>query len=80
MREVRVIRLASVFTPAQNRGQGYPGLIMRLLDDKIREMIGNKGFSVLYGGIGPTFYAKNGGWETCDAVTNHLRAMHPSQF
>jgi hypothetical protein len=67
--EVPVIGVASVFTPAQNRGKGYAGLMMRLLADKLREIAGNEGFSVLFSDVGPTFYAKNGGWVTCDAGT-----------
>ena len=55
MRQVPVIGVASVFTPAQNRGKGYAGLMMRLLADKVREMTGNKGFSVLYSDVGPHF-------------------------
>lgn len=69
LREVPVIGVASVFTSAQNRGKGYAGLLMRLLANKIRELTGNRGFSVLYSDVGPIFYAKNGGWETYDADT-----------
>jgi hypothetical protein len=69
LREVPVIGVASVFTPAPNRGKGHAGLMMRLLADKAREIAGNHGFSVLFSDVGPTFYAKNGGWVTCDAGT-----------
>jgi hypothetical protein len=43
--------------------------MMRLLADKVREIAGSQGFSVLFSDVGPTFYAKNGGWVTCDSGT-----------
>src|ERR1700737_3030672 len=66
--EVPVIGVASVYTPAQNRGNGYAGIMMKLLSERVRSLYGGIGFSVLYSDIGPTFSAKNGGWHTCDAV------------
>jgi hypothetical protein len=66
--EAPVIGVASVYTPAQNRGKGYCGAMMRLLSQRVRSLTGGRGFSVLYSDIGPDFYNKNGGWRTCDAV------------
>jgi hypothetical protein len=52
--------------------------MMKLLSDRIRGMIGDQGFSVLYSDIGPEFYAKNGGWKTYDA--NELVIPHTKEY
>jgi hypothetical protein len=65
--EIPVIAVASVFTPAQNRGKGYAGLMMRLLSDRIRTTTRGQALSILYSDIGPNFYDKNGGWKAYDA-------------
>jgi hypothetical protein len=62
--EVPVIGIASVFTPASDRGKGYAGLMMRLLSEKVRAMTGERGFSILFSDIGPDYYAVNGGWKS----------------
>ena len=41
---------------------------MRLLSQRVREMTDGRGFSVLFSDVGPVFYAKNGGWNVCDAT------------
>ena len=61
--EVPVIGVASVFTPSQNRGKGFAGVMMQLLSKRARNITGARGFSVLYSDIGPEFYHKNGGWK-----------------
>lgn len=61
--QVPVVGVASVFTPSKNRGNGYAGLMMRLLAKRLPEITGGKGYSVLYSDVGPTFYDKNGGWK-----------------
>jgi hypothetical protein len=72
--EVPVIGVASVFTPPQNRGKRYAGVMMQLLSRRLREITGGQGFSVLYSDIGPQFYDKNGGWKSVDAFELELKA------
>jgi hypothetical protein len=40
---------------------------MRFLSERLREITGGHGFSVLYSDVGPEFYAKNGRWKAYDA-------------
>lgn len=64
---VPVVRVLSVFTEPQNRRKGYAGLMMRPLSQRIPEITGGKGLSILYSAIGPKFYFENGGWKCYDA-------------
>jgi len=67
LKEVPVLGIASVFTPAKNRGKGYAATMMKMLADKIKtEKV--TGFSVLWSDVGPNFYVKRGGWMPADGT------------
>ncbi|RIA83623.1 hypothetical protein C1645_785921 [Glomus cerebriforme] len=54
--------IASVFTPAEHRKNGYASYMMELLGKKLKENFQEVGFSFLYSDVGPVFYSRHG-WK-----------------
>ncbi|KAF8937825.1 hypothetical protein EDD21DRAFT_360841 [Dissophora ornata] len=59
VRDVLSVSVATVFTPAHYRGNGYASLMMKLLWKEIEKMDGVS-FTFLYSDVGPTFYGRVG--------------------
>src|SRR5579871_55685 len=57
--------VASVFTRADRRRNGYASYMMELLGKKLKENFQEVGFSILYSSIGPEFYNRYG-WKVFD--------------
>ncbi|TGZ81087.1 hypothetical protein EX30DRAFT_341060 [Ascodesmis nigricans] len=62
---VKSVGIASVFTPAENRGKGYAGVMMMKLAEWLDEQ--DVAFSVLYSDVGKEFYDKRGGWKAFES-------------
>jgi hypothetical protein len=54
--------IASVFTPAEHRKNGYASYMMELLGKKLKETFQGVGFSFLFSDIGSVFYSRHG-WK-----------------
>lgn len=72
VRDVTCYGLASVYCPAQNRGKGYPTVMLKQVGQWL-DGEGKSVFSVLYSDIGKKFYDRLG-WRPCES--SHL-SLHP---
>ncbi|KAF9288677.1 hypothetical protein BGZ68_010800 [Mortierella alpina] len=75
VKDVLSISIASVFTPAQHRGNGYASHMMKLLWKEIEPME-KVAFTFLYSDVGPTFYGRLG-WTPKRSDELVIPTSHP---